>query len=112
MKNEIVTKELMKEHYEILINNNKVKIYTYSDRYYLDPITGEKTINKLHLKTNIDEQYFNKWNEDNKTTFILIKSGKWIQEYNCEYEGGVICYRPFYEKCTYKVLSKNIYKEE
>ena len=99
-------KVVQKEHFEILVNNNKVKIYNFSDKFYYDQITGEKNINKLHLKTNIDGQNFNEFNKDSEETFIIIKSGRWITEYNCIYESAIICYNPVYEKHTYKILNK------
>ena len=35
-------KVVQKEHFEILVNNNKVKIYNFSDKFYYDQITKEK----------------------------------------------------------------------
>ena len=64
----------------------------------------KKNINKLHLKINIDGQNFNEFSKDSEETFIIIKSGRWITEYNCIHESAIICYNPVYEKHTYKIL--------
>ena len=105
-------KILYRDHYEILVNGNIINIYKYSDRFYLNQITGTKNINILHLMTNIEEQIFNKFNKHSDNTIIVIKSKSeiWMKEYNCRWIGGIIRYRPFYEKHSYSILEKKLIK--